>query len=201
MRGSLGQVGFTLLELLTASVVAILVGLGLLALITATYNSHRSVVNQNYVNAVGRTPVDTLADHLRNAWMPCSGSPCVRTSSSSVFAAASASSVTYYIDDAGSTVRYYRDGSVSPPTLVRVDGSGSSVVMSGLTSLQFTYYTPAYGYSSSTWLTTGNPNAPTPAELPSIGAVQITAVVTSNGLTRPITSFVRLRNSPYKQKN
>ncbi|HEV2473095.1 MAG TPA: hypothetical protein VGS41_10540, partial [Chthonomonadales bacterium] len=63
------------------------------------------------------------------------------------------------------------------------------------------YYVPPSGYyiaSIANWNTTASPTAPTSSELPTIGAIQIFATTGSSGYSRTITTFVRLRNSPYK---
>ncbi|HLV78834.1 MAG TPA: hypothetical protein VKT32_01095, partial [Chthonomonadaceae bacterium] len=79
----------------------------------------------------------------------------------------------------------------------------TTTLLSGVTALQFTYYTDSgAGYSapSSSWATTTNPNAPTSSEMPNVGAILISATVNINGYSRQMTSFVRLRNNPYKTK-
>ena len=83
----------------------------------------------------------------------------------------------------------------------KTDASGTTVLLTDVQSLQFTYYVSSSANFTSTtaqWTTTTNANAPTAAEIPNIGAIGINVTINSNGYTRTLSTIVRLRNSPAK---
>lgn len=192
--------GALLIELLVAGILSLLVGAGLVMSLQTTYSSRNTIGSQTLTYAGTRQVIDTLADKLRNAQSYAS-------TSHSVLSAATASDITIYSDTTGNTTRYWLDTSVSPAALKTTVTTGglatTTTLLSGVSSLQFTYYkNTAASYASPTgyWVTTTNPNAPTDGEKPNVGAVYITATVNINGYSRSIASFLRLRNSPYKSK-
>ncbi len=179
--------GIALMDLIIGLAISLLVGAAGLQLIVATYNARTDVSGQNFVNALCRVQIDTIADTLRDAQI--GPSLCA-------FSAASKSDVTVYTDSSGDSVRLYLNTTVSPYQLMRVRTTAgvagtAAAIGTGVISLQFTYY-PA-----GSWSTTLSPNYPSTSELPTIGAVGITVQMTVNGFTSSLTSLVRMRNSPY----
>jgi type II secretory pathway pseudopilin PulG len=198
MKRSRRRCGATLMELVVSSLLMIILGIALATLLSTSYNSKDVVVGQNNAYAQARNVVDTLADHIRNAQR--------YTTNNQVMSAAAAADITIYSDNTGgNTVEYKLDTTTSPKSLKMITVSGgtttTTTLLSGMQSLQFTYYVgsgSAFYNASGSWTTTTSPNAPTAAELPNVGAIQITANVSVGGYNREISSFVRLRNSPYK---
>ena len=199
--------GFILMELLVGSMLALIVMTALLAMVRGIYGSQETVMSQNLADSTVRGGIDNLIDNLRAAQNNASNG-------NSVFAAAAPSDVTLYqsyYDYSTSpptlmnyTIRYWLDAAVSPNVLkqavVRNGVTTTTMVALGVSSLTLTYYTSGgvYNATAANWVTTANPNSPTAAELPQIGAVRVAATVTTwDGYTRTLTALVRLTNSPY----
>jgi hypothetical protein len=186
------------MELLVSVLMTLVIAGALFSVFTNTFASRDVVVGQGTAETSARTPLDDLADHLRNAqqyWTTGSTQP-TQVTQSSVIADATTTSVTYYASNSSTdTVEY----SLSGTNLVRTEGGSSSVVMQNVSSLAFTYYrvpsgSTAYNNSSATKIT-GNPAA---ADLPYLNQIKIQASVSIDGYSRELVSLVRLRNSPYK---
>ncbi|MCW5943379.1 MAG: hypothetical protein KIS66_14200 [Fimbriimonadaceae bacterium] len=179
--------GGTLVELLVAAVISLLIG-GVALYAYTDSNTMRDVAGrQNQTYAVARQTLDTIADHIRSAQVNAAAS-------NRVIKAADGSSITYYADPGDGilvAVKYFRDGN----TLKRSDPSGVSVVLLGISSLEFTYYKAAT-YTSATWSPTTNPSVPAIDELPSLVAVKIRVVTNVSGSSRALETVVRFRNSP-----
>ena len=186
------RAGTTVVELLVGSLLALLTGAALFNLMQANYTGQSAVQGQNFANASSRQALDILEDTLRNAQSIQSGSVF------QALAAASDSDVTCYT---GSNASQYTRIWLSNGTLWRTKtiagiASAPEPLTIGVQSLTMTYLVPAggqYTAASGSWSVSAGPNG----ELPNIGAVQIHIVVTINGSTRALESFVRLRNSPY----
>jgi len=194
-----------LVEILIGAILMLVVGTVLVGVITIAYDSQRTISGQNLADATARAAMDSLVDNLRTASADPAGS-------NSVLSAAAINDITYYGEYYNTasppalvfyTVRYWVDSSVSPATLkqtvVENGVTTTTRIAQGVSSLTLTYYTAggAYNAPSASWVTTANPNSPTAAEMPSVGAIGITVTVTtSNGYARTLSSFVRLINSP-----
>jgi type II secretory pathway component PulJ len=193
--------GATLIEALVACLITGIIGSALVVLVQSTLASRFSLAGQNATYATVQKSLNILMDNLRTAQtIQIQTSPALYAALS----AASSSSVTCYTDSAGDTLRLWLDTSTSPATLKEtrtVSGVATTTqVLLGVQSLQFTYYVvagSAYTAPSASWTTTASSHAPTSAELPTIGAINIAVTVTLNGYTRQLSGFVRLRNSPY----
>lgn len=162
-------------------------------LIQSTMTARVTVLDGGATSRDVRTTLDTLENNLRNAQMvPATG----------VFSAATASSITCYTNTAGTaTARYWLDTSTTPYSFKKTVGVTTSVLLTDVQSITFTYYKSSstnYTSPSNQWSTTTSASAPTVAEIPNIGAIGITVSVTSGGVSRTLTTFVRLRNSPAK---
>jgi len=201
------QRGMTLLEVLVALLVTsfVLITLGVLFALGVT--AERDVYDEPAQADNASEPLNTVADHLRNAQNCTASNGCTGGVQGSVLAAASESDITYYSDGTnanGSPVRYHLVGS----NLMRPVGATDIPVLQNISSLTFTYYkitTLAKGsatqveYNSPTFSKTANENAPTAAELPNLAAIQITATSVRTGhQTVQYSTLVRLRNSPYR---
>ena len=184
-----------LLELLIAGLVALLIGAATLSLMQANYSSRAVVQGENVTYVQARHVLDILCDSIRNAQsVQIQASPVIN----SALSAGTASSVTCYTGSGSAVTRYWLDTTVTPPALKKTSGGVTTVMVSGCTALTLTYYTVGqFTAGSASWSTTANPQNPTSAELPKIGAIGISASLTINGYTRPLACFVRLRNSPY----
>jgi Tfp pilus assembly protein PilV len=192
------QMGLTLIELLISLLMSLVVAAGLFSIFTNTFAMHDAVVSQGSAETSARTPLDDVADHLRDAqqyWTTGAVTPTLVTQSS-VIANATTTSVTYYRSNLSSdTVRYWLNGT----NLTRTAGGTDTVLMGGVKTLTFTYWKAPnangnYNNSSATKII-GNPVA---AELPFLNQITIDASVTVDGYSRELVSLVRLRNSPYK---
>jgi hypothetical protein len=177
--------------MLVGLLASFLVGAVLMSAMQSTVTARETVNEQNESQTNVRQPIDLMADHLRNAQL-------TTATPEKAVSAASATSVTYYTDSAGSQVTYFLSGS----NLMRTEGDATmspSTVLTGVTSLQFTYYKIAT-YNAAGFAPCSSPSAPTTAELPRLSAVQIDATVAQDGFTATYSTLVRLRNSPKKTR-
>jgi hypothetical protein len=181
--------GTSVVELLVGSLLALLTGAALFTLMQANYTAQSAVQGQNFANASSRQSLDILADTLRNAQSVQVGSVF------QVLDSAATSDVTCYTGT-GSTRIWMENGTI---WRVKTNGGTNSLpepLTTGVQSLTLTYLVPTGGQYTATpgaWSVSAAPNS----ELPNIGAVDIQVVVTINGSTRTLESFVRLRNSPH----
>ncbi len=196
--------GMTLVELLVASMLGLLVASALLIMVQTTYTAQDTLFGQNVTYARIRQAVDRLADNIRTSQLYPPG-----VSTGTALTSASISSLTCYTDTTGNNkIRLFLDTGSSPSslskTLISSTNSTTYNVVNNVQDLQFTYYVQSnstFASSTSAWPTTTNPNQPTTAELPNVGAVKISVTVTVDGFSRTLTTMVRLRNSPYKTRN
>lgn len=192
------RAGVSLMELLVSVLMTLVIAGALFTVFTNTYEMRDVAVGQGTAETAARTPIDTLADHLRDAqqyWTTGNTIPS-SVNQSSVIANASATSVTYYRTNSSSdTVQYWLDGT----DLKRTDSSGTTIVMPNVHSLLFEYFKPTAGSqnynNSGVDQTSASPAA---ADLPLLCQIRITASVTIDGYSRELVSLVRLRNSPFK---
>jgi hypothetical protein len=185
--------GRTLIEALIAALLSLFIGSALLMLIQSTMTARSSVMGENAAMRDTRRTLDTIENGLRNAQM---------VAGTGVLSAATGTSVTCYTNMAGTTTtRYWLDTTVSPAALKQTVSGTTTVLLTDVQSLTLTYYvdnSANYTSPSASWVTTANANAPTAAEILTLGGVKINVSSTSNGVTRTLTTFVRLRNSPSK---
>lgn len=184
--------GRTLVETLIAALLSLFVGSALLMLVQSTMTARTSVQDGNASMRDLRDCLDVLQNNLRNAQM---------LSGTGVFSTATSSSITCYTNMTGTTTtRYWLDTTTTPYTFKQTVGGVTTTLLSDVQSITFTYYVDtSTNYTSATaFTTTANPNAPSAAEMPNLAAVDITVSVTSGGVTRSLTTRVRLRNSPEK---
>lgn len=182
--------GTTLVELLVALIILMVIGLGAFQFFISSNLAHESVVAGNAAITDARQPVDIVADHLRNAQQYTTDSITY-----SVISAATATSVTYYVDSAGATVNYALSGT----TLQRIDATGTTNVLYNVSSLTFTYYlSPTTSTYYTDTLTVGDPSLFTVTERARIAEIKIAGSVTVDGYPRSFSTVVRLRNSPRK---
>ncbi len=181
------RLGYSLIELVVTLAIILVVGVGLSQVFLSVFASENTVTTQNDATTNARTPIDVLADHLRNA-------QGVKVSNVyyPAISAAAQSEITYRTE-ANTTVRYWLDGT----SLKRTDSAGTTVVMTGVSSLVFTYYKAA-SYYSSTYTTTVDSHAPASDELRYLSIVLIDCTVTSGSVSQVFRTSVRLRNSPQK---
>lgn len=192
------QAGVSYIELLVSLLMTIVIAGGLFSVFKNTYESRDFVVGQGTAETAARTPIDTLADHIRDAQQCHIGSGS-NVTDYSVIANGTATSVTYYKSDSSTdTVKYWLSGT----DLKRTADGSTTTVLSNVQSLQFNYKkTPAsgnYNNLDTNLLDTSNPNAPSAAELPYLSQIAISASVKIDGYVRDMASLVRLRNSPRK---
>ncbi len=196
--------GMTLVELLVASMLGLLVASALLVMVQTTYTAQDTLFGQNVTYARIRQAVDRLADNIRTSQLNPPGN-----AAGIALTSASISSLTCYTDTSGTNkIQLFLDTSASPSslskTLISSTDSTTYDVVNNVQDLQFTYYVQSnstFASSTSAWPTTTNPNQPTTAELPNIGAVKISVTVNVDGFSRTLTTMVRMRNSPYKTRN
>lgn len=189
------RAGVTLIELLVSVLMTLVISGALFSVFTNTFATRDVVVGQGNAETSARTPIDNLADHLRDAqqyWTTGSNTP-TQVTQSSVIAAATTNSISYYKSNSVSdTVTYWLDGT----NLKRTADGTTSIVMSGVNSLSFTYWKSDGNYNdSSATPIVGNPAT---ADLPLLNQIKIQASVNIDGYSRELASLVRLRNSPYK---
>ncbi len=191
-RRTRARAGRTLLEALIATMLALFLGSALIMLVQSTITARSVVLDGNASMRDTRRSLDTLESGLRNAQM----------NAGQVFTAASSSSITCSTAMSGNaTARYWLDTTTTPYSFKQTVGGVTTVLLTDVQSLALTYYVGTganFTAPSGQWATTTNANAPTAAELPNIGAVGITASITSGGVSHTLTTLVRLRNSPAK---
>ncbi|MEP6756084.1 MAG: prepilin-type N-terminal cleavage/methylation domain-containing protein [Chthonomonadales bacterium] len=182
------QRGNTLIEMLVSCLCALVVGAGLLSVLQLTGIGVSVVPGQNLADKMARIPMDTLCDNLRNAQVYATTPSC--------FQAASSNSISLYTNTTGTYARFYYASDTH--ALKKTLNGVTTTLIPGCTALTFTYYVSNNQYSpgGSSWVTTANPNAPTATELSKVASVGVVATFTTNGYSRTLKSFVRLRNSP-----
>lgn len=204
--------GASLVELLMSLLMTIIIAGALFAVFTNTYASRDFAVGQGSAETDARTPLDNLADHLRDAqqyWI--TGSWNISPTSvgqSSTIKAGSANSLTYYktspdVDsspNAVNVVTLFLNGT----NLQRTADGATTTVMSNVQSLTFTYWVvPADASGNCNYNNGALPNTDkfsslTAAQLPYVVQVDIDALVNDSGYQRELACTVRLRNSPFK---
>lgn len=181
-----------MIEMLVCVVIIMLIGAGILGYFNASHSSFEANRVGNMAITDARQPIDIVADHIRNAQQYTTDNVTY-----SVIQSAAASSVTYYTDAAGSTVTYALNGS----NLERTDSTGTTVVLTGLTALNFKYFlsnsSTTYYFTS---LTETDPSGFTLTERSRITVIEISGSVTVQGIPRSFRTQIRLRNSPRKTK-
>ena len=192
------QAGMSITELLVSLLMTLVISGALFTAFVNTFQARDTVVGQGTVESAARTPIDDLADHLRNAqqyWTTGSTTPTAVTQSM-VIAAGTTTSVTYYKSNSSTdTVRYWLSGS----NLQRTADGTTTTVLANVQSLLITYYKDAGGnYNVDYNSLTKTGSTLTSADLPLISEVNIYAKVVIDGFKRDLACRVRLRNSPYK---
>jgi len=196
-HGAASRPAMILIETLCALLMGLFTGAALLAVIQITLTVRTTNMGPASSDTETRRQVDEVCDQLRNAQSNTVGS------TQQAISAATATSVTFYSDTSGDTTQLWLNTSVNPAALEQtttVSGvQTTTVLLSGVTALQFTYYeqpSTLYTAPSSSWTTTVNPNAPVAAELPNIGAIDVHLTVSYDSYSTQLYSVVRLRNSP-----
>jgi len=184
--------GGMLVELIVSLLVAMLIGAGIFEYFNSSSNAFESNRIGNMAITDARQPIDIVADHIRNAQQYTPDGTTY-----TVIESAAATSITYYADGSGATVTYALDGT----DLERTDSSGTEVVLSNVTSLQFKYF---LSNSSTTYyftdLTESDPSTFTLVERSRVTVVEVSGAVTVQGTPRSFRTQIRLRNSPRKTK-
>lgn len=184
--------GVALFEMLVTTMLMVIVGGVVVSIFGGLGSAWGSITGMNPTLAENRRSMDALAEHFRNAQVCKNASNGVLNSAIS---AASATSFTYYSDvNTCATVRYY----LSNGNLLRNVNGVNTVVARDVVSLSMTYYKTSTYHGA--WTPTTNSSAPTAAELPLIGGVQIQLASRINNQTVTSRIMVRLRNSPRKNR-
>lgn len=212
MRTNNRKHGTTLIELMITSVMSLLIGAVLLMLIQSAYTGNNAIQGENVAFAGIRTTTDRLSNNIRNAQLypkATTGGTVFVADHTTGIVCSGTSMCLYAVNSSGvvtgtDTETYWLDTTSSPYSLKQTIYNGSTAtintILSGVSSLSFTYYLQngtSFTSTTSTWPTTVNSHVPTSAELSLIGAVKIDAVVSMNSYTREMQTIVRLRNSPY----
>ncbi len=197
--------GVTLVEMLVSMLMTIVIAGALFSIFTNTYASRDFAVGQGTAETDARTPLDNLADHLRDAQQYHTVEPPATVAQSSVIAAGTATSVTYYETNSvtgkvtsSDTVRLWLSGT----NLNRTEAGTTTTILTDVKSLALTYYKVTadangkYNYNNPSVTQTADP--PVAGDYPYITQINIDATVNNGGYQRELTSVVRLRNSPYK---
>jgi len=206
MRFSRRPTGAFLIELLIALVIVSIAGMMVIQLIQTTSKSRDDILDQNTLYAMARTALDIPVERIRNA--QANPGDLYSVFPTAAGTTIGASDLTIYTSSGGDTMRYWLDSNTTPAKLKQTatvgGNSKTTVILSGVTAVTFTYYVPAAGMFSpaaGNWSTTADQYAPTSGsggERRLVGAVGISCTATFAGYTRPMSSFVRLRNSPRK---
>ena len=207
MKKTVNTRGMTLIELLIASLLALIVASGLLVLIQTTYTAQDTLFGQNAAYSRVRLAIDRISDNVRSAQLfPNSNVAGQAIKDAGIFNGYPY--LQFYTDSSGgNTTKYWLDINASPMTLKKElysTSTGSDTIYDmvyNVTALTYTFYTQSatsFNSNTTSWPTTADPQRPTSAEYANIGAVKIALTVNLDGNVRTLTSLVRLRNSPYK---
>jgi Tfp pilus assembly protein PilW len=185
--------GAILVETLISLFIVSLIGAALFNFFLTGTSTPETLRVSNKAITDGREPIDTIADHIRNAQQYTPDGTTY-----TVISAASPTSITYYVDAAGATVQYTLNGT----NLQRIDSSGTTTVLTNLTALNIRYY---LSNSSTTYYFTDLTEGTTPGSFSLVDRSRITVVdisgtVTISGVARSFNTQIRLRNSPRKTK-
>jgi Tfp pilus assembly protein PilW len=179
------QRGAVLVDLMAGLMISFLVGAVIMSAMQTSVSARETVNEQNQSQTDARQPLDLMADHLRNAQLSVNTLPEVAVT------AGTATAVTY--NTTGAPVTYALSGA----NLQRTESGTTTTVLTGITSLRFTYYKIA-SYNASGFVPCLTPTAPLSTEFPRLAAIQVDATVTQDGYTSSYSTIVRLRNSPKK---
>ena len=188
------QRGSMLLDLLISSFISLLAGAGLVVLFATSTKMQSVFLGQTSVDAQARDALNVLSDSIADAYSyQTSASPLAF----SAVQAAASNSITVYTSSSGTYSQFWFD-SANKQLKQTTSTNVTRIMVRNVTALTLAYYKTGGNYTdtAANWVATTNVNAPTAAELTNIGAVKITVTVTVNGLTRQLTTFVRMRNSP-----
>ncbi len=185
--------GFSLMEIMVATVITIIITSALMAVFVNAMTNDRVVQGINDSDKGAREQLDTLVDHVRNAqaYRPDAATPYKAIS------AADATSITYFANSAGETVRYYLSNGSLRRDATSIGGT-DDIVFNYVTALDVKYYkSPGSNYYTNT-IPTIDIHAPTSEELRFLAQIDLTITITIDGQARQMFCQVRLRNSPYK---
>lgn len=187
--------GFSLMEMMVVSLITIAVSGALFAVFMNTLTNNRVVQGINESDKGAREQLDTLVDHVRNAqqYRPDASTPY------RVISAGTETSLTYYTDSAGSTVRYYLSGGALRRDATNAGGA-DTVVFENVTALEFKYYKATGSDYYTNTVPTTDVHAPAAEELRFLAQIDLTVTVSIQGQARQMFCQVRLRNSPYKSR-
>ena len=183
--------GLSLVEVLIAGILVLVAGGALVGIFGMSFRAHDVVIGQNIAYSEARKGIDLMADHIRNAQLNRNTGSGVLNS---VLHSGTINDIVYYADDTGAQVRYRLNGT----DLERTYNNVTTVSVGGVQSLTLSYY--KLSSYNGTWVPTTDANAPTAAELPTIGGVEIRVSIARDGFSTEYKSLVRLRNSPRKHK-
>lgn len=158
------------MELLVVALIMVTVGSGVVNIYFAVGDANTRIMDQNGADATVRQVLNTVADHVRGA---------------QIITQASANSLSY-TDNSGNTVSYWYSNGALRYSLNGVPSAGQ-VMVSSLQSLTYTYQY----WNGSAWVTG------TPADLTTIGGLNISAGVLVGTATRTVSSAVRIREVRY----
>jgi type II secretory pathway pseudopilin PulG len=206
MRKTCRRRGALIIELLVALIIGTIAAMMVISAIQMTFKSRDDILDQNTLYSMARTALDIPAERMRNAQAnPGDFFSVFPTDNGTTVGA---SDLTIYTNSAGDTMRYWLDTNANPNALKQTATVGgtatTTTILSGVTALTFTYYVPGAGFytpSVGNWATTADPNVATSGaggERRTVGAVGISCAVSFDGYTRPMSTFIRLRNSPRK---
>jgi|GEM_PF-3781161 len=174
----------TLIEVLVALMVSLVIGGIVFQGFGVLRTGHEIGERQNYAIANGRTGIDMLADHVRNAERCTSLIGCVNNAM--IAPGSNATTLTYYTASTGSPVTYsFRGGS-----LYRTKGGVETRILRGLQSFSVTYL--MNGAFLDQWTEAGTPSA---TNAPTICGVRIRATGFENTRQFVVETSVRLRNA------
>lgn len=180
-----GLRGLTLLQTLFTLMIGGFIAATVFQMLATILISQQTAANLADASSVGRSAIDSIEDHLRNA------SGCgddTKGVYGSVLDSANATSFAYYGESTNCTTVTY---SLSGGNLVRTEGTTTKILVRNVTSVNFVYTVVDTSTNPDTTSTTSTPSA---TQLPLVNAVTITVVTNSGGISNTLTSSVRLRN-------
>jgi Tfp pilus assembly protein PilV len=156
----------TLIEVMIATLIAVVLGAGVWTLLRSTYDSQYLILNQNQANTKSRTALDAMLETLRGA---------------SALTSAASNDVTF--THPSGTIRFWHGGGKLLKTVGGVP-SGGATVSDGISNMYIVYST----YSGGSWTSSSNPATPS-----AVGLVEVSVTSTVNGYSRTMKGSVEIR--------
>lgn len=189
------QTGMAQIDLIVGLSIMSLMALALGTIQYVSNTSEATVTATTGGEARARAALERMADDLRTSQLNTVSGDQI------AIAAGTPTSVTFYRDGNGGTIRYYwQAGGASGRLMMQIDGAQGVVLLENVASINLAYLLTSGSHTANSggWSPSSGESL-TKSELPRVGAVTIDVTVimpSLNNYTRTLSTKVRLRNSP-----